>query len=42
VPDKYRYLSPAEIRAKGLGKTMLQPRSRSESPETGPYHQRVD
>jgi hypothetical protein len=42
VPGKYRYFTPAEIRAKGLGKQMLQPAGRTESPAGGPYHQRVD
>lgn len=40
VPEKYKYLSPAEIRAKGQG-ALLQAHSTSEAPAGGPYHKRV-
>jgi hypothetical protein len=40
VPEQYKYLSPAEIRAKGQG-TLLQAHSTIEAPASGPYHKRV-
>ena len=40
VPEQYKYLSPAEIRAKGQG-TLLQTHSTIDAPTTGPYHKRV-
>lgn len=40
VPDQYKLLSPAEIRAKGQGK-LLQAHSTIEAPASGPYHKRV-
>jgi hypothetical protein len=40
VPEQYKYLSPAEIRAKGQGR-LLQEHSTIEAPATGPYHRRA-
>jgi hypothetical protein len=41
IPDDLKCVFPEQIRVRGQG-SRLAPTSTIESPQTGPYHQRVD